>query len=407
MPATDVLVARLQAEADDRTAFIDQLAAEAQQAERDLTSQEMQMIARAQARVTELDAQITPLRTASEVAAASRRRHSDLAAAASVSSTQAADDPRTLYRSAGAYGIDAWRSALGDESARERLAAFRRAAAHQTTADNLGVIPEPVLGPVINFIDAARPMVSFLGPRPIPGGPQFTRPVVTQHTQVAAQTGEKVELASRKMLISDLTANVRTYGGYVNVSRQNIDWSQPQILDIVVNDLAGQYAIQTESVLATDLVAAATAGPEIPADATAADIAGALWAAAGTAFAAVAGQGRLALLVSPDMLGVVGPLFAPISPQNAQSTGFSAGAYGTGVMGAVSGISVIMSPALPTGTMLAVSSAAVEVYEQRIGTLSVTEPSVLGVQVAYAGYFTDLVIEADAIIEITRAAVVP
>jgi hypothetical protein len=30
----------------------------------------------------------------------------------------------------------------------------------------------------------------------------------------------------------------------------------------------------------------------------------------------------------------------------------------------------------------------VELYEQRIGTLSVTEPSVLGMQVAYAGYFS-------------------
>ena len=34
------------------------------------------------------------------------------------------------------------------------------------------------------------------------------------------------------------------------------------------------------------------------------------------------------------------------------------------------------------------SSAAVEVYEDRIGSLQVVEPSVLGVQVAYAGYYT-------------------
>ena len=37
--------------------------------------------------------------------------------------------------------------------------------------------------------------------------------------------------------------------------------------------------------------------------------------------------------------------------------------------------------------MLVLSTAAAEVYEDRIGALQVVEPSVLGVQVAYAGYF--------------------
>jgi hypothetical protein len=61
-----------------------------------------------------------------------------------------------------------------------------------------------------------------------------------------------------------------------------------------------------------------------------------------------------------------------------------------------------MSPQLAAGTMLVISTAAVEVYEDRIGSLSVVEPSVLGVQVAYAGYFAPLVIEDAGIIEITQ-----
>ena len=52
--------------------------------------------------------------------------------------------------------------------------------------------------------------------------------------------------------------------------------------------------------------------------------------------------------------------------------------------------------------MIVLSTAAVEVYEDRIGSLQVVEPSVLGVQVAYAGYFAPLVLEPPAIIEITK-----
>ena len=48
------------------------------------------------------------------------------------------------------------------------------------------------------------------------------------------------------MTIGKVPVTADTYGGYVNVSRQDIDWTQPAIMDIVINDLAGQYAIETE-----------------------------------------------------------------------------------------------------------------------------------------------------------------
>jgi hypothetical protein len=47
------------------------------------------------------------------------------------------------------------------------------------------------------------------------------------------------------------------------------------------------------------------------------------------------------------------------------------------------------------------NSSAARVYEQRIGALQVTEPSVLGVQVAYAGYFQVSVLVPTAVIKLT------
>src|SRR5918994_595931 len=72
------------------------------------------------------------------------------------------------YRSTGAYLQDYIEAQTGSTSARERLEVYTRAAAHQKTSDNLGVIPDPIVGDVLNFIDAARPLVATLGPRDMP-----------------------------------------------------------------------------------------------------------------------------------------------------------------------------------------------------------------------------------------------
>jgi HK97 family phage major capsid protein len=404
MPAnaqTDAMIARLEAELEERSTFIEGLIAGAQDGNRDLNTQEMELIGTARARITALGEQLTPLRETSRIAIESRNRASEINAEIQ-GARQRQGVGAVEYRSAGAYVMDVIRAGTGNSQAAERLEVFHRAAAHQTTADNPGLLPEQILGPVVNFIDTARPVVAALGPRNLPSG-AWSRPRITQHTLVGAQTAEKTELPSRKLILGKVPVAGDTYGGYVNVSRQNIDWSMPQILDIVINDLTGQYAIETEAACCTQLVTDATDGPDIPANANSQQIATALWSAAGSAFAAMQGQGRLILAVSPDMLGLVGPLFAPVNPQNAQSTGFSAGSFGSGAMGAISGITVVMSAGLPAGTMLVISTAAAEVYEDRVGALQVIEPSVLGTQVAYAGYFSTLVLEPAGVIAIGQA----
>jgi hypothetical protein len=306
------------------------------------------------------------------------------------------------YRSAGQYVTDYWQARTGVEDARKRIDTFTRAAAHQTTADNPGVIPTPILGPVVNFIDASRPLVSWLGPRQLPSG-SWTRPKVTQHTTVAAQSGEKTELVSQKMTIVKLVGTAATYGGYVNVSRQDIDWSQPGVMDIVIGDLAGMYAIATEAACGTAIMAGAASGLAVPTGAaTVAALQASLWDAAGKVYAATKGQGNLGMFISADMLAMWGPLFAPVNPTNAVGSGFSAGSVGTGLMGTISGIPVYMTNGLAAGSNLVLSSAAVEVYEDRIGALQVIEPSVLGVQVAYAGYFTQMLVEATGAVKFAK-----
>lgn len=288
----------------------------------------------------------------------------------------------------------------------ERLELFYRAAAHQKTSDNLGVVPDPVIGPVLNVIDAARPLVQAIGPEPLPSN-TFYLPIVGQHTVVDVQgtaglaADEKVELDSQKMTITRKTVNAVTYGGYVNVSRQNIDFSSPSIMDIIVDDLAAQYAIKTEAAVGTELDTSTATAVGYGASPTAATVTAAIWAAAGDVFAGMRGQGRLILAVAPDRLELFGPLFPPIGVTNGQSQGLFAGSYAQGFSGGISGVQVLMSAGLGSGKAFLFSTAAVRCFEQRVGTLSATEPSVLGVQVAYAGYFAVENIVDTGIIELT------
>ena len=61
------------------------------------------------------------------------------------------------------------------------------------------------------------------------------------------------------MIIGEVTGTSQTFGGYVNVSRQLIDFSNPSAMDLIISDLAQQYALQTENDACDTFLAAATA----------------------------------------------------------------------------------------------------------------------------------------------------
>src|SRR5262245_24631083 len=407
--ANDQMIRRLETELKEHEIFANGVIERANAGERDLNDDERELLCEKRARMSNIKDQIEQLEDISRVADEVRNRAAQVDRVVTSRKNEVVGPIE--YRTAGEWALDTYKSHLGDRESTDRLELYYRAAAHQKTTDNVGVVPDPIVGDVVNFIHAATPVVSALRPRPLPSATWY-RPKVTQGTATAKQgtngkaADEKTELTSQKMVITRLTATATTFGGYVNVSRQNIDFSQPSILDLVINDLAAQYAIDTEAEVCD--VLAATTTPAVTYDSTPATgtggeaVAQALWTAAAQAYTAVKGQGRLILAVSPAVLANFGPLFAPYGPQNQHGQGFNAGAFSQGAMGTISGIGVVMSAGLSPGESFVFSTAAVEVYEQRIGTLQVSEPSVLGLQVAYAGYFTALAIENAAIIPLVR-----
>lgn len=375
-------------ERDDAEHFISELkSAVVERPGQMLTDEEKELIRGKQERISTLDEEIGLLGRDVSMRQETRDSLARIAPAVGGSS------PPVLYRDAGEYVSDVIRSMTqNDREASDRIARYFRAAEHILTSDTPGIVPDPIVGPVLSYIDGARSIVAALGVRAVPGGPVFHRPVLTDaniDTGVGKQTAEKTELASKKFTITRLNVNVDTYGGYVNVSRQDLDWGQGT-MGIIVDELALRYARETEYAAGNTLNATTTT-QLLPAAATSADVLKFLYGASAQIYATTSTLADVAFC-SPDMWGKLGamvdtsgrPLFPPVGT----------GANALGEMSPASramnvgGFTVYMTYALPASTIVVTARSLVEVYEQRIGTLQVAEPSVLGVQVAYAGYFS-------------------
>jgi hypothetical protein len=300
-----------------------------------------------------------------------------------------------------------------------------RAVADQKTTDTTGILPTPIVGQVVNLIDPNRPFITSVGGSKalagIPGA-TFTRPKITQHTTVGQQVpaggaGEKTQLPSQKMTITPISFAKNTYGGTVDISRQDIDWTSPAAWDILVRDLAQVYAVQTETAAAAAFKAAATATAVTVATN---DLKGwtlAIYTAAMHSYQ----QGFLMpdrIWCSLDVWAALGSLvdvarvvLPPASdtgvvdaPMDSLDVGSSSLAS---FRGDLLGVPRIVVPTFAAGTCIVGPSALFEVYEEVIGLLSVIEPSILGVQVAYGGYLAWGALQGSALVPLTMPAGMP
>lgn len=292
----------------------------------------------------------------------------------------------------GEYAVACLRSWNNDipPSEREEAQALLRVVAEVGTGDTTGILPTPIVGDLVKFVDSQRYVVNAMRGIPMPAkGKTFTRPRLTQSTQSGSQT-EKSQLTSRQLTTTGDTVTKATHGTVVDISEQDIDWSEPSVFDIVYEDMAEQYAIDTEATAAAAIVAAATNTSSFDiSTADSAAVAAAFAAGAGatygrakalpdTIFAAVNVWSFLAGLVDGDGR-LVYPNLAPMNaPGQLDLTTFR---------GNPMGLKLVVSPAFSDNFVAIGVRRLCEVYEQNKGFISVNQPSNLEVQVAYRGYF--------------------
>jgi len=389
---------RLTQQFEEINTGIDTLVNRAAEEGRDITEDEEKQVERDRARLAELKpaiANYTQIETdASQVAEMRARVRS------TPTVVRTAPEPAKPYElgddftSAGDYAVTLHRAMVSKDP--EAVEKIERATAHQLLADNPGIVPKPVLGPVLNLIDSSRPFVESISRKPLPAG-QFDRPYIDQHVAVAEQTAEKTLTASQKLTVLSLPVAAKTYAGHLNISRQDIKWTSPSILQIVFDDFATVYAITTCQVACTDFLASIP-GPPTPVVAlTGESLTQALYEGAANALDSGGGLPDT-LWVSPDSWAKMGGMF------NANGSAAFPSLSLTNQGGNPLGLRLVVDQHFPANTMVAGPSRLAEWYEDVDGLMQVGEPDVLGQLVGYAGFAAFLNVAPDAFTSYTLPA---
>ena len=372
---------RLNSEYDQVRAGIDTIVNRAAEENRDVTDDEQKQVDRDQQRLNDLQPAISRYAQMETDAAQVADIRSKVRTAPQVVRSGIAQpeayDILADFPTAGDYAVTVHRAMV--QKAPDAIEKLERATAHQLLADNPGIVPKPVMGPVLNLINAARPFVDSITKRPLPAG-KFTRPYIDQHVAVAEQTAEKTLTASQVLKVLELDVAAKTYAGHLNISRQDIKWTSPGILQIVFDDFAAVYAITTCAAGCTDFVASVSTNVPVPiAEATGEAITAALYGASADALVA-GGQQPDTMWVSPDVWGQLGSMFTQQGAPSFPSLSL------TSQQGNPLGLRLVVDQHFASGTMITGPSRLAEWYEDIDGLMQVGEPDVLGQLVGYAGF---------------------
>jgi HK97 family phage prohead protease len=281
---------------------------------------------------------------------------------------------------------------------------IRAAAPDVVTSDIPGVIPTPIVAPIYNNFQGRRPLIDATGVRAMPqAGAIFIRPVVTTHNSIGTAT-QNTTITASAFQVDDVQITKTIQGGYVEISEASMDWSQPEVLGALLDDMARVYADRTDLVACSELNTGTTNSNNF-ANASIADPAYWVeWMYTAAADILTGSNGNLpsVLAVSPNVWKLMGslsdtadrPLFPQVGPMNAFGS-LSPG----GDSGFAFGLRVVVDRNITSAGMFIMDPTAIENWEQQKGAISVEQPSQLSRQIAFRGYFASKVIDTSKTIK--------
>ena len=281
---------------------------------------------------------------------------------------------------------------------------IRAAAPDVVTSDIPGVIPTPIVAPIYNNFQGRRPLIDATGVRAMPqAGAIFIRPVVTTHNSIGTAT-QNTTITASAFQVDDVQITKTIQGGYVEISEASMDWSQPEVLGALLDDMARVYADRTDLLACSELNTGTTNSNNF-ANASIADPAYWVeWMYTAAADILTGSNGNLpsVLVVSPNVWKLMGslsdtadrPLFPQVGPMNAFGS-LSPG----GDSGFAFGLRVVVDRNITSAGMFIMDPTAIENWEQQKGAISVEQPSQLSRQIAFRGYFASKVIDTSKTIK--------
>ena len=295
----------------------------------------------------------------------------------------------------------------------ENQSVYEAAAGDIATTSTPGLLPVPVLGPLVQNINFVRPCVNRLGARAYPdGGAQktFVRPTITTHTSTAAQSAEFDAVSATTMVIASNTISKTTVAGQVSLSLQDIDFTSPAAMELILGDLMGELMLKTDDIAADALLAAATSSGVW--DGTAVDLMKSIYDAAvdvsnGTNFFPDT------MFVSPDVWGQLGqvvdssnrPLFPYVGAPGLQGQNALGGGNATTWVGSNPlGLEIVVDSNFAAKTMIITNSnKAFEYYESIRSLMSVEQPATLSRLFSVHAYVSTFAAVPSMIRKITQA----
>jgi len=272
-----------------------------------------------------------------------------------------------------------------------------------------------VLGPLVQNLNFLRPTVEAVGARAYPDGGQsktFIRPTITTHTDVGTQSTELSAVTAQTMVIASNSISKTTLAGQVTLSRQDMDFTNPAAMELILNDLMGEYMIASDNICADNMLTAATSSGVW--DGTVADLLKSVYDAAND-ISSNRNWLPTHMFVSVDVWAQMGQLADTTGRQifpliaNGLSGYNAAGSQNaTSWNGNPLGLQLVVDSNFANKTMIITrvgqgQGDAYEFYESIRGLMSVDQPSVLGRQFSFHGYVSTFAAIAGMIRKITQA----
>jgi len=299
---------------------------------------------------------------------------------------------------------------------------IKAAAPNISTTDTPGILPQEIVGQPYDGLDPIRPFVTAIGTRAMPAaGSTFRRPKITVRPTVTEQpTGQLNTLDPSTVTIANNDVTKKTFGTYVTMSEQDMDWTDPASLNIVLNQLAIAYGQATDN-YAVDTMVSGVSQTETVTDLT--DPEAVIGAIYGAAYQISNGSNYLPThyFVSPVTWAKLGMLVdstgRPVFPftgapglagQNAFGNA-SASSWNGNPLGLVLVVDKNMAGGTTTGTLSGVvghaagPAAGFEFYEQQKGAISVDVPSILGRTISWRGYAAAFMADATKFVKLVNA----
>lgn len=307
--------------------------------------------------------------------------------------------------------------AAGSTAFAEMNARISASAPNVTTADTPGILPEIITGSVYDSLNPIRPFVSAIGTKALPtAGATFRRPKITVRPVVTEQpTGQLNTLDPSTVTVSNTDISKLSFGTYVTVSEQDLDWSDPASVNIILEQLAIAYGQATDN-YAVDTLTSGTTQTETVVDLSSpADWIEAIY---GAAYQISSGSNYLPThwVMNPITWAKLGqlvdttgrPVFPTVGPMNASGTQ-SATSWNGNPLGLTLVVDKNMAGGTASGNLSGIighasgAAAGFEFYEQMKGALSIDVPQVMGRTISFRGYAASFMADATKFVKLVKS----